>query len=479
MVKTVSNPQSPDTTLGKALRINKDTNRYGAFAEIGAGQEVARHFFQAGKASQTIAKTISAYDMTVSDDIYGREPNGRYVCEPRLEKMLTHEYDLVVDRLTSVRGKESRFFAFANTVATASSSGNKQTQKQSHGWMGVRFQTEPGGPANDIILHVRMLDRARLQQQEALGVLGVNLLDCAFYHLDKAEDFISYLVENLRDGQIVIDVIRFKGPALAHFHQGLMNLELVNRGLAEAILFSPKNEILNISDAIYGKSLLIQRGTFRPVTTTHIDVLQKGLKQLQGEIQNHEKAGTEILPIMELTMHNLQTDGHINEKDFLDRVEALTSLGMHVMISNFFLFYGLKRFIRRYNTHFMALVVGASHLNKLFNEKHYENLEGGILEGLGKLMEPKTKLYVYPHKTSDLCLTTRSFFPDPQLRHIYSYFIENKQIQDISGCDETDEYLHSIDVMKMIENSDPRWESCVPETVRDLIKSKKLFGYHS
>ncbi|WP_374074045.1 hypothetical protein [Bdellovibrio bacteriovorus] len=466
----------PENTTGKALKINKDISRYGVFAEIGAGQEVARHFFQAGKASQTIAKTISAYDMIVSDDIYGKEANGRYVCEPRLEKMLGHEYDLLVDRLTESRGAHSRFFAFANTVATASSAGNKQSQKQSHGWMGVRFQAEPNGPCNDIILHVRMLDRHRLQQQEALGVLGVNLLTCAFYHLHETEEFISHLVEGLKEGQIVIDVIKFKGPAVQHFDARLMNLGLVHRGLAEAILFSPKNEILNISDAIYGKALLIQRGTFRPVTITHLDVLQKGLAQIKDDVHKSEGKDMDVLPIMELTMHNLQMDGHINEKDFLDRVETLTSMGMHVLISNFFLFYGLKRFIRRYNPHFMALVVGASHLDKLFTEEHYKNLEGGLLEGLGKLLEQKTKLYIYPHKTSTLCLTTKSFFPKPHLRHIYSYFTENKQIVDISGCDETADYLHSIDVMRMMEKGDPNWEKCVPEKVRDLIKSKNLFG---
>ncbi|MEK2646028.1 hypothetical protein [Bdellovibrio sp. BCCA] len=468
---------SSENTTGKALRINIDTTRYGVFAEIGAGQEVARHFFQAGKASQTIAKTISAYDMIVSDDIYGREPNGRYVCESRLEKMLGHEYDLLTDRLSSTRGAQTKFFSFANTVATASSSSNKQTQKQSHGWMGVRFQADPNGPSNDIILHVRMLDRHRLQQQEALGVLGVNLLTCAFYHLDKVEDFITHLVEGLKEGQIVIDVIKFKGPTVKHFDGRLMNLELVRRGLAEAILFSPNNEILNVSDAIYGKALLIQRGTFRPVTSTHLDVLQKGLAQIKDDVRKSEGKDLDVLPIMELTMHNLQTDGHINEKDFLARVETLTNLGMHVLISNFFLFYGLKRFIRRYNPHFMALVVGASHLEKLFKEEHYKNLEGGLLEGLGKLLEQKTKLYIYPHKTSTLCLTTKSFFPAPHLRHIYAYFTENKQIVDISGCDETADYLHSVDVMRMIEKGDPAWEKLVPEKVRDLIKSKKLFGY--
>lgn len=456
----------------KALKINIDTTRYGAFAEIGAGQEVARHFFQVGKASQTIAKTISAYDMIVSDDIYGREANGRYVCEARLEKMLGHEYDLLVDRLAEARGANTKFFAFANTVATASGG-----HKQSHGWMGVRFQNTPGGAHNEIILHIRMLDRYRLQQQESLGILGVNLIHAAFYHLNDPDSFIPHLVDNLKEGQIVVDVIKFRGPDLAEFDDRLMNLELVRRGLAEAILFSPKNEILNVSDAIYGKSVLIQRGHFRPITTTHLDVMQKGLLQMKGDIKGNETKNVDVLPILEMTMQSFFTDGHVNEKDFLARVETLTNLGMHVMISNFMLFYKLKRFIRRYTPHFMAIIVSANYLEKLFAEDHYKDLEGGLLEGLGKLLEQKTKLYVYPHKTSMLCMTTKSFFPQPHLRHMYSYFLENNQIVDVAGCDETLEYMHSRDVEDLLAKGDPKWEKCVPDKVRDYIKSKKLFGY--
>ncbi|MNY24823.1 hypothetical protein D3C86_1585630 [compost metagenome] len=212
------------------------------------------------------------------------------------------------------------------------------------------------------------------------------------------------------------------------------------------------------------------------MTITHLDVLTKGLEQMKADVLQSDGKALETLPIMELTMQNLQSDGHVNEKDFLERVETLTALGHHVMISNFFLFYQLKRFIRRYNSNFMALVIGANHLEKLFCEDHYQNLEGGLLEGMGKLLEQKTKLYVYPHKNEMVCLTTKSFFPKPTLRHVYSHFTENKQIVDISGCDETANYLHSDDVMKLLEKNDPQWEVLVPKIVRDLIKTKKFFA---
>lgn len=452
--------------LSKALQVNQDVALYGAFAEIGAGQEVARYFFQAGKASQTIAKTISAYDMIVSDEIYGREKNGRYVCESRLDKMLTHEYSLLVERLQQKRGEQTCFFAFANTVATAA----PESGKQSHGWMGVRFQARPGGEQNEIILHVRMQDKYRLQQQDALGILGVNLIHCAFYGLKDVNGFMPSLVEGLREKQVVIDVIKFKGPDVAHFDMRLMNLELVRRGLAEAILFSPKKEILNISDEVYGKSLLIQRGTFHPVTKTHLDVMKKGLVQLQDDVLKIEGKGAPVLSMMEMTMPQLQTEGHLDEKDFLARVEVLCALDQYVLISNFDYFYTLKRFLRRYTQHTMALVMGASKLEKVFTEDYYKNLEGGLLEGLGKLLGKKTKLYIYPHKTDMICMTTKSFFPAPHLRHIYSYFVENGRIVDVSGCDEAGEYVHSGDVMKLMKAGDKKWEALVPEKARELIR---------
>ncbi len=457
------------TTLNKAHRINLNSHIYGTFAEIGAGQEVARHFFMAGKASQTVAKTISAYDMTFSDEIYGREKNGRYVCESRLEKMLNHEFSLLNERLSTKRGPSTQFFAFANTVAT----GSANDKKFCHGWMGIRFQKHPQGAFNDIVLHVRMQDRYRLQQQEALGILGVNLMDAAFYHTNSTEDFISSLTDNLKEGQIIIDVLHITGENLKHFNPHLTNLELVHRGLAEAILFGPKKEILHMSDAVYKKAVLLQRGTYRPVTKTHLDVLSKGISHFKKDFHLTE---AHCLPIMELTMRNLQTDGEVNHKDFLDRIETLCGLGQYVLVSNFLYFYSLKTFFRQYTQEPMAIVIGASHLERVFDESGYKDLVGGLLEGLGKLLDTHTKLYVYPHKTDKTCLTAKNFSPTPNLKNIYAHFKDNNQICDIAGCDETEIYTHSDQVHEMILKKNPQWEALVPTGVRDLIRSKKLFG---
>lgn len=457
--------------LNKARRINLNNEIYGTFAEIGAGQEVARHFFVAGKASQTVAKTISAYDMTFSDEIYGREKNGRYVCESRLHKMLRHEFSLLVERLSQKRGADTRFFAFANTVAT----GSANARKYCHGWMGIRFQKSPQGPFNDIILHVRMQDHHRLQQQEALGILGVNLVDAAFYHSENSADLISCLVDNLKEGQIIIDVLSFAGEELKHLNNHLTNLELVRRGLAEAVLFGPQKEILHMPDAVYKKAVLLQRGSYRPVTKTHLDVLSKGLEHFKKDFQLKDG---QCLSIMEITTRNLQqSDGEVDDKDFLDRIETLCSLGLHVLVSQFFYFYSLKTFFRQYTQEPMAIVLGASHLERVFDETRYKDLSGGLLEGLGKLLDPNTKLYVYPHKTDLTCTTAKSFFPPPGLAGIYAHFRDKGQICDIAGCDETEIYTHSDQVHEMILNKNPQWETLVPTGVRDLIRAKRLFGY--
>lgn len=456
------------TTAAKALRVNMDLERYGAFAEIGAGQEVARHFFQAGKASQTIAKTMSAYDMTYSDEIYGREKNGRYVCESRVNKMLEKEYSLLIRRLGEKRGAATAFFAYANTVATGTSD-----SPRCHGWMGVRFQTKPHGEPNEIVMHVRMMDRHRLQQQEALGVLGVNLTDAAFYRLTKLEDFVTALVENLKADQVIIDVLKFSGPDVSHFDNLHANLELVRRGLCEAALISPSLEILNVADAVYGHALLLQRGKFRPVTVTHVDVMEKGLEQLKTEMAKVGEKKTSTLQLMEILLPR-----HSRAKDFEElrpRIEMLAACGYHALISALPLYDDLKRFFRKFTQAPMGFVMSASKLEHLFDPKYTAHLEGGLMEGLGRLFDEKTKIYIYPHKTDEVCLTTKSFMPKGPTGLLYKFFREKDQITDISGCDETGIYYHSDETRKLIEKGDKKWEKLVPPKAAELIKKKKLF----
>ena len=464
--------RSEQTTRNKALAINKSANFYGTFAEIGAGQEVARHFFQAGLASQTIAKSMSAYDKSFSDSIYGK--GSRFVSEERLLKMLSHEYELLEERLPE-RCDNTCFFVFANTVATSS----HEEQPKCHGWMGIRFQERPGGPTNDIVLHVHMRDRLRLQQQEALGILGVNLIYAVRHFIATAgTELVSSLLDNLSTDRIEINFIRFSGPDVEHIDNRLMCLELVRQDLTRMTLFSPKGDVLAMEDALYKRPVLIQRGTFRPVTLTNEKILKNGLTQVERDFQVNRR---DLVVMMELTMSQLQRgDANANavdKKDFLDRVDTLCALGHHVLISNFPLFAQLHREMRRLTDNIIGLVIGAITLDGLFDEHYYANYSGGILAAFGDLFDDKTRMFIYPYKTDDTCLTAATFVPKPHLVHLYKHLVENHLIADMHNCDEVDTSLQSEVVRKLLSAGNPKWEELVPSEVRDLIKKRKLFGY--
>lgn len=419
--------RSSKTTLAKALEINEDTGIYGTFAEIGAGQEVARFFFQAGQASQTVAKTMSAYDMAYSDEIYGKEPSGRYVCESRLNKMLDKEFKLMERRLDQSRGAKTQFFSYANTVTTGD-----QAKRYCHGWMGIRFQTVPKGKPNDIILHVRMLDKYRLQQQETLGILGVNLIAAAFRSVKSQGDLIPALIENIKDGQIAIDLIRCVGPDLAHFNNQLLNIELVRKGLAEATLFDPEGEIVSVSETIYGRPVLIERAGFKSTVESHKPLIERGLEQFATDFKTSKP-----LVLLELTMRPPETGKATDDEGFYDRVKQLAGLKRHILVSNFTLFYKMKRFLRVSTQEPVALLLRASHLPGLFDEKYYKDLEGGLLEGLGKLLDDnnRTKIYVFPSKKGKEVLSSVSFQPPEKIAPILAYFQKQNLILDLSGCE--------------------------------------------
>lgn len=450
------------TTLEKALDINVDPLFYGSFAEIGAGQEVARQFFQAGRASQTVALTISAYDMTFSDIIYGREKNGRYVCLSRLEKMLDKEYSKMVERLSESRGSKTCFFSFADTVAT-SSEGNK---KSCHGWLGVRFQTKPNSEPQTVMLHVRMLDKHRLQQQETLSKFGVNLIHSCLYEHKNPDDFLSGLFDSIKKDALSIDVIEFFGDAFKKYDQILFNLKLVDQGWAEAILVDENGRLQNPGDYLFGKSLLIQRGFFNPITNTHLDVYKRGIEHFKKEFSLKT---TDVIGLFEFTLDNRIKNRHVEPEDAVKRVQMATKLNIPTLVTKFTLFYQLKEFIRLSTPKPLGIVIGATHLEKLFDESFYFDLSGGLLEGLSKLLGRFTRLYIYPHKTNEICLLTKSFFPKPDVKNIYAHFIENKMIQDIAGCEEIDIFVHSDDVNKLIKKKDSSWKKLVPESIHSLV----------
>jgi hypothetical protein len=462
-------PEMEIATDEKALHINLDFAKYGTFAEIGAGQEVARRFFRVGGAAGTIAKTMSAYDMMFSDAIYG--PAQRYVSRVRLQTMLDHEYDLLIERLNRKFGAEKTFFVFADTVAARSF----KDRSESHGWLGVRFQSEPRGQPSQIIIHVRLLDGTHVDQQEALGVIGVNLLHGAFYHR-QPEKLIASLQENLAPGRIEVDMIKFLGPVFQHVDNRLMSLQLVSQGLTDAVMFKADGDTVQPAEVFYKRAILVERGSFRPVTYATNDMLDGARRVF---LKHSDCSEDDIVVLMEMTIENLLADGKVDHADFLARVDILGALGRTVLISRFREYYRLAAYLFRYTNRAIGLVMGVPSLIEILNEKYYTNLEGGILEALGRMFKGGLKLYVYPmiDQATGKILTATQIKVAPNLRSLFQYLIDNQYIQEVT--DYHSEYLriHPPDVLAKLQSGDSRWEQMVPPEVAHIIKKREFFGY--
>ncbi|MEI7730457.1 MAG: TonB-dependent receptor [Verrucomicrobiota bacterium] len=462
------------TVLGthqKALQCNLDPTTYGTFAEIGAGQEVARWFFMVGGAAGTVAKTISAYDMAFSDAIYGASE--RYVSRQRLATMLDHEYALLLERLDSKRGPETKFFVFADTVAARSYKGTGEC----HGWMGVRFQHAPRAEPSQIIIHVRMLDRENVSQQAALGIMGVNLIYGACYFNQDPETLLLSLMDNLTYERVELDVIKFSGPAFRQVDNRIMSLHLVKNWFTEAAMFTANGEVVQASEVLYKQPVLVERGTFRPVTRTTMNMLECAQTQFLREpvVQGHE-----VVVLMEMTLRSLSKEGGvIDHRDFLDRVDVLGALGKTVLISNYLRYFKLAEYLSRYTKNITAIAMGVPSLVDLFEEKYYTDTKGGILEALGRMFHHDLKVYLYPAhnpKTGEL-VTASTFRAESHLQHLYAYLRDKGCITDLQGYDASCLSISSREVLRLIQAGDHTWETMVPPLVAKMVKARKLFGY--
>jgi len=459
------------TPAQKALEVNLNPEIYGTFAEIGAGQEVVRHFFRTGGASGTIAKAMSAYDKDFSDAIYGREVNGRYVCESRLKKMIAHEYGLIIERLDRKKHPNKRFFSFANNVETI----NFSKTNDGHGWMGLRFQLSPDSKPNDVILHYLLHEREAKQQQESAGILGVNLLYGCMFHYDNPKILIKQLFENISKGHLEIDMIQMNGPDFDYVDNRLLSLYLVKEKMTDAVIFSPDGVNLQPSDVLYKKNILAIRGSFRPVTKVNIDMIKNGYNKFILE-SRVTKENLQVL--FEITLSNLSSDGEIDEQDFLDRADILCSLGQTVLISNYQQYYKLLDYFGRFTKKRMGVILGVPNLKQIFEEKYYRHLSGGILEAFGRMFNRDLKVYLYPYqKQKDGEISnSKNLQIHPRFRSLYEYLVYNNRIVDI---DYDPEALHIFSpvVLRMIKNGISGWESLVPAYVDNIIKEKRLFGY--
>jgi hypothetical protein len=457
-------------THAKALQVNLDASKYGTFAEIGAGQEVARWFFRVGGAAGTVAKAMSAYDMTFSDAIYGHSE--RYVSRDRLRTMLDHEHELLLERLNAERGERTGFFVFADTVATRSYS----RKDDGHGWLGIRFQTEPLGPASDITIHVRLTDSEAEQQQEALGMIGVNLVHAALFHYAQPAEVIASLLDGVTSERGEVDMIEFSGPAFAGVDNRLMSLELVRQGLAHAAMFDAEGRVVQPSDALYKQCVLIERGSFRPATSVTVDMLRCAQAQF---IQEPRVTGQPVVALFEMTLKNLSEDaGGIDAQDFLDRADILATLGRTVLISDFGEYHRLAAYLFRQTKQPIGIVMGVPTLRELFNESYYADLEGGILESFGRLFRNDLKIYAYPQldAATGSLITAGNLRVAPHLRHLCAYLVENRLIESLRDVDERCLQIYSRDVLAKIRTGAKGWEAMTPPAVAEVIKRRGLLG---
>jgi hypothetical protein len=456
-------------TLQKALQINLDLRWYGTIAEIGAGQEVARWFFRAGGAAGTVAKSMSAYDMAVSDAVYGKAD--RYVSKGRLQAMLDHEYQLNLDRLDEARGDDTAFFAFADTVVARSYRGGNEC----HGWMGVKFQSHPHDEASQIVLHVRMLDSEAAQQQEALGIVGVNLLHAAFFRHHEPEQVVESLLDQLTTGRIEIDMIELKGIEFRSVDNRLMALKLVQVGLSGAAMFGPDREVLQPSEVLRKKAILVERGSFRPPTVVNIDMLEAAREKFAAD---PAVAGREILMLTELTMANLRAGGDVvDRRDFLARVDLLAACGLTVLISDYLAYHRLAAYLSWRTDGRIGVVMGVPSLLGLFEESHHAELPGGILESFGRLFKNGLRLFVYPMLRDGEIVTVDSVSVAGELQPLYDYLAGRGSFVGLDNYKPDYLSILSRDVLRRIAADDQAWEAMVPPEVCALIRKRGFFGH--
>lgn len=396
-------PETDRQTQDKALRLNLDPLPYGTFAEIGGGQEVARWFFRVGAAAGTVAKTMSAYDMQYSDAIYGK--SGRYVSKERLQAMLSHEYELLRERLSAHRGDKTTFFVFADTVSAR----NFQGTNECHGWLGVRFQATPNAAPNEILLHVNLMDTTNLGQQQALGTLGVNLIHAAFYHRDSLAKLLSSLQDGLSLERIEVDYVHLAGPAFEGITQEMAAIQLVRQKLCHAVAFKEDGTLVYPSELLHKRPVLMQRGSFQKAIPHLAEMLKVSLALLKAEIP----AERDAVMCFELTIRGARPGDVVSDAELLKRVQSLREFNLPILISDFKETFHITEYIRRYTREPLRLVVGVGTLVPLLKSGFYEGIEGGLLEGLGKLLMQGAKMYVFPMSPDEFMAKLKAYGVEP------------------------------------------------------------------
>lgn len=460
------------SSYDKALELNLDPTIYGTFAEIGAGQETANWFFRVSGTAGMVAKSISAYDMVMSDAIYGK--TDRYVSDERLNQMLRHEYGILLERLGEQRGKDTRFFSFCNTVRAR----GYRDSGECHGWLGVRFQKKPQAPPSEVTLHVRLLDHRTIDQMEALGVVGLNLIHSIFRKRNNLREFIESLLDNLTRERIEVTMLKFTGHGYEDFDNRICALQLVQSGLTDAAMLLPSGEVVEPADALYKKPVLLLRGSFDPVLNLHLSMLEQSRRSFCAlldcpncrDLENCAECRT-VVELCEISMANLlRGEAELDLGDFLDRADALQALGKTVLVSSCAEFHRISAFLNRCTRKPVGIILSIGLLNELFKQKWYGNLAGGLLESFGRLFKQGVSLQVFPWKNrrSGELVTAQTFQAPENCLHLYQHFLENGHIQEVVCDDESLLEFTSRDVLRLIAKGDPRWRQLVPECAWEM-----------
>src|SRR5246500_1393517 len=326
-------------------------------------------------------------------------------------------------------------------------------------------------------MHVRMLDEEASAQQEALGIVGVNLCYGAFFLSHVPEELIESLLDKLTTGRVEIDMLELSGIEFRNGDNRVMPLKLVQLGLSGAAMFGPNREVLQPSDVLHNKAVLVERGSFRPVTYVNLDMFQSALVKFKEE---PAVAGKPILGLMELTMRNLLAGGtEVDRRDFLARAEILAACGMTVLISDYFEYYRLASYLSWRTRERIGIVLGVPSIYELFDEKYYTDLPGGILENFGRLLKNHLKIYVYPMQRSpgDELQTIHTVKVKDDLQPLYDYLVRRGSFVQLDNYNPKYLPIFSRDVLKRIANGDESWDQMVPPQVAEIIRQRGFFGY--
>lgn len=454
----------------KSVQINLHSGYYGAIAEIGGGQETARHLFQAGGASNSIAKTISAYDKKYSDHFYNDGRPARYVAEERVSKMLNYEYNELIEILDETQPK--RFFAFANTVETL----NYAKTNQGNGWLAVAWQQSERHNPNRMLIHVKLHENDTLLQQYSLGSLGVNLIYAALFHGSDPRVMIRSLLDNLDAQRVEVDYVRVDGPDLTWCDNRLLNLQLVSNGMTPAIMFDEHGVVQQPGDMLYKKNVLLMRGYFRPVNSLAMEFINDSLQIFRRD-EDYKPDNT--IALCEISLKNLMQGETLDEKDFLHRVDMLNLMGQNVMVSNFYRYFKLVDYFAQFRMIKLRIVLGLPTFDKIFHSSQYTDLRGGLLEAMGTLFQDNVKLYLYPYTdtaTGEIVYPTDEHF-EGEYRLLWQYLNQTRRILLLKGIPSHLLQATSAYITDLIEKADPQLEQYLPEKVFRYVSERKLFGY--